>query len=151
MIAVITYFGICFAVSLVITFLYVITRPIKNRDEMRSWRVGIAITIVILMLPYLAVEVQTRMYGGKMKEAVEDALYEAGIEGPLLYYKVLVYQGNKARVLALGEEKQSWGGMDHPTMQMTLVKSDNTWKAESYNIIYSENRNLDGVVLPPYW
>src|ERR1051325_6945753 len=151
MIAVITYLGICVAASIVITFFYVITRPIKNRDEMRSWRVGIAISIVMLFLPYVAVEVQTRMFGASMKEAVADAVDEAGINGPLLYYKVLFYQGNKARVLALGEEKQSWGGMDHPTLQMTLVKNDNKWKAESYNIIYSENRNLDGVVLPPYW
>jgi hypothetical protein len=151
MIAVITYLGICVAVSIVITFFYVITRPIKNRDEMRSWRVGIAISLFVLILPYVAVEVQTRMFGTPMKEAVASALDEAGIEGPLLYYKVLFYQGNKARVLALGEEKQSWGGMDHPTLQMTLVKNDNKWKAESYNIIYSENRNLDGVVLPPYW
>jgi hypothetical protein len=151
MIAVIAYLGICLAVAFVITFFYVLTRPIRNRDEMRSWRVGIAVSLVTVFLPYGAIEIQTRLFGARMKDAVETALEEAGIDGPLLYYKVLFYKGDSARVLALGEEEQSWGGKDHPAVQMTLVKKDRVWEAESYNIIYSDNRNLDGVVLPPYW
>lgn len=151
MIGMMTYLIICIAVAVVLTFFWVMTRPIRARDEMRSWRVALGLTVFVVMLPYGLVEAQTQIFGEKMKDAVEDAVYEAGIDGPLLYYKVLFYQGEKARVLAIGEEKQSWGGTDHPAMQMTLVKKEGKWTAESYNIIYSDNRNLDGVVLPPYW
>lgn len=151
MIGMMTYLIICIAVAVVMTFFWVMTRPIRARDELKSWRVAMILTAFVVAAPYGAVEAQTRIFGDKMKEAVEDTVYEAGIEGPLLYYKVLFYQGEKARVLAIGEEKQNWGGTDHPAMQMTLVKKEGKWEAESYNIIYSDNRNLDGVVLPPYW
>jgi hypothetical protein len=151
MIAILFYLVVCLAVSMVMTFLYVMTRPIRNRDELRSWRVGIGLTIFVFAVPYIAIEAQTRLFGTKMKEAVTDAMDDAGIEGDLLYYKVIFYQGSKARVLAIGEEKQSWGGTDHPAVKMTLTKNDKGWSAESYHIVYSDNRNLDGVVFPPYW
>ena len=151
MIGMIFYLGVCFAVSLVITFLYVMTRPIRNRDEMRSWRVGIGVLLFVVALPYIGIEVQTRIWGDKMKDAVAETMDEAGIRGEMLYYKVLFYQGDKARVLAIGEERQNWGGTDHPAVKITLLRGQKGWEAESYHIVYSDNRNLDGVVFPPYW
>lgn len=151
MIAMIFYLVVCVAVAVVMTFLYVMMRPIRARDELRSWRVAIALTIFVVFIPYGVIELETYLFGEKMKDAVESAMSDAGIDGKTLYYKVLVYQGEKARVLAIGEEKQSWGGMDHPAVKITLVKKDRQWVADSYNIVYSENRNLDGVVFPPYW
>ena len=109
------------------------------------------LTAIVIASPYVVIEAQTRIFGDKMKDAVSNTMDEAGINGNLLYYKVLFYQGSKARILAIGEEKESWGGTDHPAVKMTLVKSDNKWKADSYSIVYSDNRNLDGVVFPPYW
>jgi hypothetical protein len=153
MIGMIFYLMICAAASTVCTFFWVMTRPIRNKDEMRSWRVGIALLIVAVFLPYAAIEAQTRLFGSKMKEAVQETMDDAGIEGDLVYFKVLFFQGEKARILAIGEEETSWGGKDHPAVKMSLVKDKKkgTWSAESYNIIYSDNRNLDGIVLPPYW
>lgn len=151
MIGVISYLIVCVAVSGILTFLYVMTRPIRARDELRSWRVWMAVMAFVVATPYLIIEAQTRIWGDKMKEAVDDAVYEAGIEGPLLYFKVLLYQGDKARVLAVGQEETTWGGKDNPAMQMTLARKDGKWSAESYNIIYSDNRNLDGIVFPPFW
>jgi len=151
MIGMMAYLIICIAAASVLTFLWVMTRPIRARDEMRSWRVALGMSVFMVMLPYGIVEAQTFLFGEKMKEAVEEAVDDAGIDGPMLYFKVLFYQGEKARILAIGEEKQSWGGTDHPAMQVSLVKKNGKWSAESYNIIYSDNRNLDGVVLPPYW
>ncbi len=153
MIGMIFYIMICAAAATVVTFFWVMTRPIRNKDEMRSWRVGIALLITSVLLPYVAIDAQTRIFGDKMKEAVQDAMDDAGIEGELLYFKVLLYQGERARVLAIGEEDTTWGGKDHPAVKMTLVKDKKKgkWSAESYNIVYSDNRNLDGIVLPPYW
>lgn len=153
MIGMIFYLMICAAAATVMTFFWVMTRPIRSKDEMRSWRVGIALLVVSVFLPYGVIEAETLMFGEKMKDAVQSGMDDAGIDGDLLYYKVLFYQGNQARVLAVGEEKQDWGGSDHPAVKMTLVKDPKSgkWFTESYNIVYSDNRNLDGIVLPPYW
>lgn len=54
MFGVISYVGICMVASGVLSALYVITRPIHIRDEMRSWRLWAGLSVVLMILPYAA-------------------------------------------------------------------------------------------------
>lgn len=151
MFGVIVYIGACLVVSGFLTFMYVITRPVKNRDEIRSWRVWIATFLVTAFLPYAAFEAQTRMVGDQIRSAVQEAAEIEGIDGDVKYYKVLYYDGSDAHVTVVGEEPSSWGGTDHPVLRVKLTKRNGSWDVAYSNIVYSDNRNIDGVVFPPFW
>jgi len=151
MFGVILYIGACSAVAGAITFLWVITRPIHTRDEMRSWRVFGALMIIALSLPYGVFEALTGYVGKELDKGVEEAMMLEGIEGELRYYRVLWYDGHTAYVTAVGSEPSSWGGEDRPVLRITLEKTPKGWTATYAKVIYSDNRNKDGVVFPPYW
>lgn len=137
--------------ALILTSLHAFTRPIQARGEMRSWRTMIGVFIFVTIAPYLGIEIMTRVWGTSMKSAVEEGLADAGIKGDLGYYKVLFTTGKEARIMAIGVEQAPWGGTDKAVVKMTLKKESNKWTPSSYKIVYSENRNLDGLVIPPYW
>lgn len=147
----IAYAIVAFVVALALTLLGVVVRPLKNRDEQRPGRVLLTYFILSLVLPYIAVEVMTRAVGKNMKDAIEAAYDEAHFQGPMLYYKVLYFAGSRAKALAVGEEKQDWGGMDRPVVNVNLVKKGDKWVCDSYRIVCSDRLNKDGIVFPPYW
>jgi len=151
MIGIIVYLIGCFAVALVLTFLYVLARPIKSRDELKSWRVLACMYAVALGGPYLYAEIMTRAVGAKMQPAIASALAEAGFQGDLKYYKVLVYTGSTARAIAVTDEKGTWGMSDHPVIALTLQRDGDKWKTDSYRVVSSDNRNEDGFTFPPYY
>lgn len=147
----IAYAIVAFAVALVLTLLGVVVRPLKSRDEHRPGRTFLTLFVLALVLPYAVVEILTRTVGKEMKDAVENAYDQANFHGPFLYYKVLFTTGSRAKALAVGEEKQDWGGMDRPVVDVSLVKKDGKWVCDSYRIVCSDRLNKDGIVFPPYW
>jgi hypothetical protein len=151
MFGVIVFAGISFAVAVVVTMLYIMTRKFELRDEARPGRVFVIWLIIALVGPFLFEEALTRTVGKSMKTVVTDAYDSADFDGPMLYYKVTFYTGSKAKVLAVGEEKQSWGGMDHPVVSMNLIRKGNKWKVDTYKVVLSERLDKDGIVYPPLW
>ncbi len=151
MIASMFYVLIVGVLATVITFGYILSRPLHKRDDIRSGRLFLTLFFTCGLLPYGVIEAFTRTIGKGMKPEVERVLQEAGIEGKLLYYKVLIPNSKSARVLAVAEEKESWGGMDHPTLKISMRKEGGEWKAESYRITNSSVRGVESVELPPYW
>jgi amino acid transporter len=151
MFGVIVFAGVAFVVAFVMTMLYLMTRRFEFRDEARPGRVFVIWFIIAVVGPYLFVETLTRSVGPTMSDAVKAGYDDADFRGPLLYYKVLFYTGTKAKVVAIGEEKQDWGGMDHPTVTMDLLFDDGKWKMDSYHVAISDRMNRDGIIYPPYW
>lgn len=149
--AAIAYTGATLIVSAILTCLYLMTRPLQERDELKSWRVMIFLSIFIGVTPYGAIEVLTRIVGGPMADAVESAVDDAGIKGKLNYYKVVWFTGDHARVLAITEEPADWGGTERPVIRVKLEKDGEEWRAVTYDIANSVERNKDGIVFPPYW
>ena len=151
MFGIIVYIGAVFAVSGFVTFLWVITRPIKRRDEIRSWRVWIGTFLAFAFLPYAFFEAQTRALQSSLKNAVQEAADLEGLQGDVVYYKVLLYDGTNAHVTIVGDEITSWGGHDHPVIRAKFTRNGKDWKLAYTNMVYSDNRNIDGVVFPPFW
>ncbi len=151
MFGVVAYIGACMGVSGAITLLFVLSRPIHTRDDQRSWRLWIGLFVASIIAPYAFFEVMTRTVGAGMQPIVESTLDAEGIQGELRYYKVLFYTGKRAWVVAVGTEKTVWGGNDSPVVRMVLDKSGKEWELVSSNTVYSDNKNLDGIVFPPFW
>jgi len=151
MIGIIVYLISCFIVASVLTVLYVVVRPINTRDELKSWRIMAFFYAFALGGPYIYDEIMTRAVGGKMEPAIAKALDEAGIQGDIKYYKVVLYNGTTARAIAVTNEKAEWGGSDRPVVALTLRKEGEIWKTDSYRVVSSDNRNQDGFTFPPYY
>lgn len=140
-----------FAVAVVLTLLYSLFRPIRKNDEVLSWRVLLVLYIMTLSGPYLYVEGMTFWHGKEFKDVVEQTAFEATRESEFLYFKVLTYKDDKARVIATSREVSFWGGKERSVMAINLEKVDGKWEAVEYNWVTSDQRNKDSVTLPPYW
>ena len=138
-------------VAALITLVHSMSRPIQDKGESRSWRVLLAAFAICLTGPYGYVEVLTRGFSKPMTKAISEGYENSGVLGPMQYYKVVSYNGDSARVIAVGEEKQEWGGSDRPVIAMTLKREGDAWKPESYNVVYSDRLGKDRATLPPYW
>jgi len=151
MVGAIIYIVSCAAIALVLTFIYAMLRPVKNRDELRSWRVMLIMYILTLAAPYGYSEVLTRLVGANMDVAVTHAIDDADISATLEYYRVLTYNGTSARVVAVARAKADWGGTDKPVLALSMTKQGNGWKTDSYRVISSDHLNQDGFTFPPYY
>lgn len=152
MIGTIGYLIMCFFIAGVLTLLYALTRPINARGEMRSWRVLMSLFVVVVFVPYLWGEALTKLYGQGMKEPIEGVLDELQVSDGLRYYRVIRYSGKEARVIAVGEEKESWGGTEQPVVAISMKKNGKgQWVADSYTVVNSLKRNEDSMTFPPYW
>lgn len=151
MLGMLFYAGGCFVVSAVLTFLFVVTRPIEARDEMRSWRTWIVMYILTFAAPYGYSEFLTRYYGMGLKDTVETALSEAGIGGELRYYRVIRLDENHAKVIAVNLEPADWGGTERPVVALSLLKTKKAWELDSYKVVNSDSRNADGWTFPPFY
>lgn len=145
------YLGACIAVAGFLTIIFALFRPIQSRGEMKSWRTATILFVVVSALPYLWAEILTRAVGSNMEARVKQVLSELEIPGGLQFYRVIGYSGKRARVIAVGLEYESWGGADRPVVAITMGRSGNGWRAESYTVVTSSKRNMDGSTLPPYW
>lgn len=140
-----------FAIAVVMTMLYSLFRPIKKNDEVLSWRVLLVLYVITLAAPYGYVEAMTAMYGEDLKDVVKQTAYDATKESELLYFKVLTFKDNKARVIATNREASFWGGKERSVMAINLEKTDGKWEAVEFNWVTSDQRNKDSITLPPYW
>lgn len=145
------YLGGCFAVAGLMTVAFALVRPIRDRDEMRSWRVLLFCFVLVALAPYGWAEAMTRIYGKGMEEPLQGVMSELKVVDGLKYYKVLLVRGDTARVVAVGEDRESWGYRDQAIVAVSLEKDGGAWSAKSYTVVNSVKRNADSYTLPPYW
>lgn len=140
-----------FAVAAVLTFLYAMFRSVQARDDMKSWRTFGFLFVVVALAPYGYAEVMTRMHGKDMRKAVYGGMIAGGFEGKLDYYKVMAAKDETARVIAVGHEREGWGGTNKIVMTVNLKKKEGTWVPTTFKIINSDRHNKDGFTFPPYF
>ncbi len=151
MLGMFAYVGVCLAIAGILTVIYALTRPISARGDMRTWRVLVLFLVVVGALPYLWCEALTKIYGKRMRAPVEKVIDELKINGGLRYFRVITCSGTKARVVAVGQDNEDWGGTEQPVVAINLSKHGTEWSADSYNVVNSLARNKDSYTLPPYW
>src|SRR4051812_58549 len=110
MVGIILYLISCSVIAAVLTFLYVMMRPVSSRDELKSWRVLAVFMVLTLVAPYGYAEILTRLVGGHMEAVVNTALKDANLDDNVLeYYRVISYNGHRARVVAVAKGKSDVG------------------------------------------
>ncbi len=145
------YTAMCAIGSVVLTFIYSMLRTVQSRDEYKSWRVMAIFFALTFSGPYLYNEYLTRKLGTGVKDAVADALFDAGVDGKISYYRVVSQKGDTARVVAVTTESQDWGGTERPVIAVTVKKDPKGWKSETFLVVNSVSRNADSYTFPPYY
>jgi len=145
------YVAGCVILAIGVTFIYSMFRSVQSRDEYKSWKALAIFFTLIFIAPYGYNEYLTRTVGTQMKEAVMDALFDAGINGELRYYRVVSSKKDTARVIAVVKEDQDWGGTERPVLAITVKKGPKGWKSDTYLVVNSVSRNADSYTFPPYY
>lgn len=140
-----------FVIAAILTFVVAVARPIRQKDEFKSWRVFASMFIVCATIPYLYAEVKTRLLGEGMEFAIRDVIYGESDNGELVYYRVLGGNQESANVIAVAQETVGWGGRERPVFRIEMVRQGDDWVAVSYQVVNSMDRGRDGYSLPPYW
>lgn len=151
MIGAIIYGLACFAVAVVITIIAALFKPIKKKDDAKSWRVLLVSFIVTILAPYGYYEVLTRLKGADMDVAYEDVLVDADVAGDIVYYKVVGTKGDTAKTILVADDKDEGGFPERAVFTVELKQGAKGWTAESYEVVNSFARQKDGFTFPPYW
>ncbi|MCC7230759.1 MAG: hypothetical protein IT203_10230 [Fimbriimonadaceae bacterium] len=142
----------CFFVAGILTFVTTMFRPIQDKGESRPWRAFLVWMFLVFSGPYMYAEILTRFVVKGIEKPMKEAYANVEINGPIQYYKVIWYTGKTAKVIAVGLEKQTWGGTDRPLAAFNMKKdAKGKWSCDSYRLVYSDNKNKDGISFPPYW
>lgn len=141
-----------FFIAGVFTFISTMFRPIQDKGESRPWRAFIFWFMFVFSAPYLYAEALTRFVVKGMEKPIKEAYEGVEIHGPMQFYRIIWYTGKTAKVIAVGKEKQTWGGTDRPLAAFNMEKNEKgVWECKNYRLVYSDNENKDGVSFPPYW
>jgi hypothetical protein len=150
MLGLLIYLTVTVFAGFILSFFWLTFRSTKKRgDHAPFWTIGICL-LVTTIGPFIFVEVLTKFVGKDMESAIKQAYHEGPIDGKFQYYKVRFYTGSTASALVVGEERANWGGTDRPIMSVNLRKKGNKWEAESYKLLYSDRKNRDNLIVPPY-
>ena len=144
------YLLACFAAGFLLTVCFTLFRKIKD-DNKKSWHILAICFVVCCFAPYGYAEYMTNKYGTNMKLAIENALIDAEVEGPIVYYKVMSGDETKARVVVVATERSIWGDHERTVVSLDLKTDDTGWYPESYKIVNSFQRGKDESTFPPYW
>lgn len=141
----------CFFVAGIFTFVTTMFRPIQEKGESRPWRAFIFWMAFVFSAPYIYAEALTRYVVKDLEKSVKVAYSQTEIKGPMQFYRVIWYTGSTAKVIAVGLERQTWGGTDRPLAAFNMKRKGKDWICDSYRLVYSDNLNKDGISFPPYW
>src|SRR5882724_5218739 len=130
------YAGVCALIAGTLTVVSTVFRPIHKKGDSKPWYAAIIFFVLCFAAPYVYTEGLTKMYGPKMKAAIEDAYNGSEIQGPMKFFRIIGYRPDKeATAIVIGSEREAWGGTDRPVVSIHLVKDGDGWKAESYKIV----------------
>ena len=119
-----------------------------------------AITVAIMLAtPFAFIEFNTRQYRSEFAQQMDDwylnsdYISDTGVGSGMDYWKVLLRTKDKAIVLVVGKEKESWGGFDRPIIRLNFKKNDKgKWQVDNdrVEVLRSARLNKDEIVWPPY-
>lgn len=146
------YTGVCAVVAAILTVMTTIFRPIHKKGDSKPWVAAFLFFVIVFSIPYAYTEGLTKLYGSKMKAAIQEVYDGCEITGPMKYFKIIGFRPDKeATAYVVGSEKENWGGTDRPVLTVHLVKKGDKWVSDSYEIVSCERLNKDGYTFPPYW
>lgn len=147
----IAYSLVALVAAIVVTLLLSWLTPMWKKDESRP---GVTFAVSLFLLgagPFFLTEVQTAVWGKELSEVAEHGYYEAGLGGELAYHKVVLFQGDRARLLVVGRQPSEWGGQERPSAWVFAHKDSVGWVLDRAEPINSDRARRDGIRFPPYW
>jgi hypothetical protein len=150
MFAIVSYVIGATALGIAIASLAVLFRSPSARGEGSPYGTFAFWITACIVGPFAYAEGLTMYVGQDVQHAVERAYRDTSIRGPLQYYRVTKLGRDSAEAVVVGEEPESWGGVDRPVVTVRLKKSGDAWEPETFTIVRSNRLGTDSVFFPPY-
>lgn len=122
-------------------------------DHRKKWRVLLPLAVILLILPlipYAVVEVQTHVYAKSLISAVQEAMHQIGFEDRIRSLKVLSVSRRTVTIYVVTPCLDS--DSDYRACTVELVRTQNGWKFRegSDEIVWSDCGSAHGNIFPPY-
>jgi hypothetical protein len=150
MVSLISYLVVTIVVGFLLSFAIISLRSTKKRGDGTPYPTVAICLLLTVGGPFMYIETLTKIYGPEMSKAVHKAYDDAPVQGPMQYFRVRSKSGDRANVIAIGREKEGWGGYDQPIISIDLTKTSAGWKPETLTVIYSDRLDRDNLIIPPY-
>ena len=145
------YALVCLVVAVVLVGLRTLVMRVGKIGE-TSNAIRLAVTwLVVLAIPYVWVEAQTRMHKKEFADIVDQVAEKKLIEGEPAYFKVQSEMNGKAKLLVISTGENTWGGTYRNVYSMRLHQDSKGWLLESVNPVNTTDGDSAGFTLPPYW
>lgn len=109
------------------------------RKQKKTLIVIAACILILLIIPYIKVEILTWQYGREFASLYRLTNMVEGID----YFKVMDYSGTSARVYYVTSNRSAG-------ILLTLVQQDGQWALETWEAIWSKTGSADGFMWPYY-
>lgn len=148
------YLLACIVAGFVLTMVVSLFRSTKRVDEFKSGYWIAAFSVLAGLAPYGYSEYLTKKHGTGMEKAVKEALTDAGIADlrkNFSYFKVLRGGEKEASIVAVANEKGTFGEPERTVVLVQLKKGAKGWNPVTFEFINSYKRQKDAATFPPYW
>ena len=145
--AILLYIFVSFA--FIVLCVLVLWRRSGNREKSkwrrRCWTIGI---LLIPLIPYVVVELQTRFVGPSLASTVRSEATRTGLD-EIAMMKVIRFRPGFAKVYIVGRSSIQPQCFSGETLE--FVRSGHEWRfIGSWDTVWSDCGSADGNVFPPY-
>jgi hypothetical protein len=151
MLGLMLYAIVCFTIAAAVTWLSVLFTKVGNSAEKPAIFRLVFIWVFVAALPYAWVEFCTARYGKEFKGDVEYAAEKGLLDGDFAYIKVRYPFGDTARVIAVTDAKDTWGGVYRNTYNLEFERTDDGWHLREIDALNTKDGDAAGFSVPPYW
>lgn len=107
--------------------------------------------VLCFFLPYLWVEVNTKMYAEDLEHVVNEAVEKRKVEPDVVTMKVQYALKGRARLIVIARTpEQEWGSYRNVYV-ITANYDGKVWQMDEVTPVNTEDGDSAGFTLPPYW
>lgn len=151
MLGLMLYAIVCFTIAAAFTWLSLMFTKLGSTTDRSAASRLIALWVFVFAVPYIWVEACTAIYKEKFDDGVYLASDKGYMEGDLLYYKVRIPFGNTAKIVAVTEIVEDWGGTYRNLYDLEFERNGNGWQLSAVIPINTKDGDAAGFTVPPYW
>lgn len=111
----------------------------------------IAVWLIVMAIPYVWVEWQTRSRGQEFSSIVDEVYEREFVDGAPAYYKVIYANDEHARLVLVCNGEYHWGGTYRNLYNLLLSRDKDQWVLSAVDAVNTADGDSAGFTIPPYW
>lgn len=151
MLGLMLYAIVCFTIAAAFMWLSLIFTKLGSTTDKPAISRLVVLWVFVFAVPYIWVEVCTAIYKKDFDDGVFLASEKGFLEGDLLYYKVRIPFGSTAKIVAVTEIVEDWGGTYRNLYDLEFKRDGSEWHLSAVVPVNTKDGDAAGFTVPPYW